>query len=89
MTTDILISPVDGLRLSLMYVAPEGAPKGIVQIVHGMCEHKERYIPLIPFTLFGHGDRTPELQCEFMGRIRSRLDADAQVRQRFPGQARE
>ena len=40
MTTDILISPVDGLRLSLMYVAPEGAPKGIVQIVHGMCEHK-------------------------------------------------
>ena len=49
MTTDILISPVDGLRLSLMYVDPEGAPKGIVQIVHGMCEHKERYIPLMEF----------------------------------------
>ena len=47
MTTDILISPVDGLKLSLMYVAPEGAPKGIVQIVHGMCEHKERYIPFM------------------------------------------
>lgn len=49
MTTDILISPVDGLKLSLMYIAPEGAPKGIVQIVHGMCEHKERYIPLMEF----------------------------------------
>ena len=49
MTADILVSPVDGLKLSLIYVAPEGAPKGIVQLVHGMCEHKERYIPLMEF----------------------------------------
>lgn len=49
MTTNILFSPVDGLKLSLIYAEPEGAPKGIVQIAHGMCEHKERYIPLMEF----------------------------------------
>lgn len=49
MNTDILVSPVDGLKLSLMYLVPEGEPRGIVQIVHGMCEHKERYIPLMEF----------------------------------------
>ena len=49
MKTDTLISPVDGLKLSLMYDSPADAPKGIVQIAHGMCEHKERYIPLMEF----------------------------------------
>ena len=50
MNTDILISPVDRLQLSLMYDSP-AKPKGIVQIVHGMCEHKERYIPLMEFLM--------------------------------------
>lgn len=49
MNTDIVISPVDGLKLSLIYAEPTSAPKGIVQIAHGMCEHKERYIPLMEF----------------------------------------
>ena len=26
---------------------PSGEPKGIVQISHGMAEHKERYIPFM------------------------------------------
>lgn len=47
--TEILISPVDGTRLSLLYYGPEGPLKGIVQLSHGMCEHKERYIPLMEF----------------------------------------
>lgn len=49
MKSDIIISPFDGLRLSLIYAEPEGSPKGIVQIAHGMCEHKERYIPLMEY----------------------------------------
>lgn len=36
----------DGLKLSLLWTALE-APLGFVQIVHGMAEHKERYIPLM------------------------------------------
>ncbi len=44
----------DGLELSAMTVMPEGEVKGIVQFVHGMCEHKERYIPIMEY-LSGHG----------------------------------
>ena len=40
----------DGLhRLSVAIALPEGNPKGIVQIVHGMCEHKERYYDFMEF----------------------------------------
>lgn len=42
-------SKVDGLQLSVMTMAPDCAPIGIVQISHGMCEHKERYIPVMEF----------------------------------------
>ncbi len=49
MNTDTLISPVDSLKLSLLYAEPAEAPKGIVQMAHGMCEHKERYIPLMEY----------------------------------------
>lgn len=44
----------DGLRLAALISEPEGEPKGIVQIVHGMCEHKERYIPFMEY-LSAHG----------------------------------
>ena len=37
-------SKVDGLQLSVMTITPDCAPIGIVQISHGMCEHKERYL---------------------------------------------
>lgn len=43
------ISEADGLKLSALSIAPEGEIKGIVQLVHGMCEYKERYIPFMEF----------------------------------------
>ncbi|WP_216697642.1 alpha/beta fold hydrolase [Anaerostipes faecalis] len=39
-----LMSDVDQLELHVLLMEPEGAPKGIIQICHGMAEHKERYI---------------------------------------------
>ncbi len=36
-------SHMDGLPLSVLLVEPDIAPKAIVQILHGMCENKERY----------------------------------------------
>ena len=39
----------DNLQLSVMLSEPEGKASGIVQIAHGMCEHKERYIPFMEF----------------------------------------
>lgn len=44
----------DGLQLAMLISEPAGEPKGIVQIVHGMCEHKERYIPFMEY-LSAHG----------------------------------
>lgn len=56
----------DGVQLSTLVIAPE-APKAIVQFVHGMAEHKERYTPFMTYLsekgyacvindLRGHGD---------------------------------
>lgn len=48
-------SEADGLEISYMKVLPEGEScRGIVQIVHGMSEYKERYIPFMEY-LAGHG----------------------------------
>ena len=44
-----LESRQDGLMLALMVVRPEGAPRAIVQIAHGMCDHKERYAPFMEY----------------------------------------
>ena len=45
----------DGLQLAGLVAVPEaGAPKAVVQMVHGMCEHKERYEPLMEY-LASHG----------------------------------
>lgn len=54
METYTLPSSFDGLPLSVAVARPEGTPKGIVQIVHGMIEHKERYFPLMEW-LSGQG----------------------------------
>lgn len=50
-TTEILTlnSEFDGLPLSLMVVRPEGEVLGLVQLAHGMCEHKERYLPFMEY----------------------------------------
>ena len=43
-------SSVDGLPLSVMSIEPDNQPvKGVVQIVHGMAEMKERYINFMNF----------------------------------------
>lgn len=44
-----LNSAADGLRLEGTLVFPSGAPKGIVQISHGMAEHRQRYLPFLDF----------------------------------------
>ena len=38
-----LAASADGLTLAAMLVMPAAKPKAVVQFVHGMCEHKERY----------------------------------------------
>lgn len=43
------ISETDGLEISAFLAMPEGEPKGIVQIVHGMNEYKERYLDFAEF----------------------------------------
>ena len=42
-------SPVDGLELDVLILVPEEAPKGILQIHHGMAENKERYLPFMKY----------------------------------------
>ena len=39
----------DGLELQVAIIKPEGEIKGIVQIAHGMSEHKERYYPFMRY----------------------------------------
>lgn len=39
----------DGLELDISLIKPEGEIKGIVQISHGMAEHKERYYPFMEY----------------------------------------
>jgi len=45
------ISGSDGLKLSVLRIEPAGnrSIKGIVQIAHGMCEHKERYVEFMKY----------------------------------------
>nr|CRY93796.1 hypothetical protein [uncultured prokaryote] len=48
--TFTLPASADGLTLSVLQVVPSGVPpRGILQLVHGMCEHKERYLPFMQF----------------------------------------
>lgn len=39
----VIRSRFDGLELSAEWMVPSSAPLGVVVIIHGMCEHKERY----------------------------------------------
>ena len=49
-----LVSQADGLTLSALLALPQGNPRGLVQIAHGMAEYKERYTPFLEF-LTGEG----------------------------------
>lgn len=42
-----LSSPADGLPLGGLWVLPETVPKAVFQLCHGMCERKERYLPMM------------------------------------------
>lgn len=44
-----IVSEKDKLQLSVLIGVPEKEFIGIVQISHGMCEHKERYLPFLDF----------------------------------------
>ena len=54
-------SRIDNLEIATMTVIPKGEIRGIVQLVHGMSEHKERYLPFMEylaergFACFLHG----------------------------------
>ena len=43
MITEKIISKKDNLQLEISIMEPKEKPKAIVQISHGMAEHKERY----------------------------------------------
>jgi len=48
--THKLISKVDELPLSVLVTRPEeGQPRAVVQLVHGMAEYKERYLPVMEY----------------------------------------
>ena len=43
-------SQADGLEISVLALIPNAHPyKGILQLVHGMAEHKERYLPFMEY----------------------------------------
>lgn len=44
-----IVSPSDKLNLSVAIAEPKGKPKAVVQISHGMAEHKERYFDFMNF----------------------------------------
>ena len=46
---DEVISKCDGLKLDIAYIVPEGEVLGVIQLSHGMAEHKERYFDFMRF----------------------------------------
>lgn len=47
-------SPADGLELQVTEIRPHGEIRGLLQIAHGMCDHKERYYQFMEF-MSDHG----------------------------------
>lgn len=45
----VLSSKRDEVPLAVIRVTPDGERKAVVQILHGMCEHKERYLPFMEY----------------------------------------
>ena len=44
-----LKSEEDSHRLHVLAITPEHKPEAVVQICHGMSEHKERYLPFMEY----------------------------------------
>ena len=53
-TNFTLDSAYDGLHLSVLMVRPEGEPSAVLQLSHGMCGCKERYLPFMEY-MSDHG----------------------------------
>ena len=49
-----MISQADGLPIEAVMTKPEGKEKAVLQLAHGMSEHKERYLPFMNY-LSEHG----------------------------------
>ena len=64
----VLKSEVDGLDLSVLLVLPDGEPKLVLQLVHGMSEYKERYLPLMEY-LAGRGSPASSMTIGAMARV--------------------
>ena len=45
----ILRSESDGLGISCLMILPDGNPKAYLQIAHGMCGCKERFLPFMEY----------------------------------------
>lgn len=45
----ILSSDVDSLGISVLSLCPDSPPRAVLQISHGMCGRKERYLPFMKF----------------------------------------
>ena len=55
MKTDLVLkSDYDGLELSAVVVRPEEKPEAVLQIAHGLCGCKERYLGFMEY-MAGHG----------------------------------
>lgn len=50
----ILTSQADGLEIGMRLVLPDGKPVAVLQLAHGMCGCKERFLPLMQY-MAGHG----------------------------------
>ena len=47
---EFMVSEADGLNISVLTVLPEKEPyRAVVQLVHGMSEYKERYLPFMEY----------------------------------------
>ena len=68
-----LDSAYDGVRLSVVLVSPETQPKAVLQIAHGMCGSKERYMSFMEF-MAGHGVAC--VACDHRGHGESIKSAD-------------
>ena len=44
-----LTSRVDGLGIAVLVVEPNTAPRAVLQLSHGVCGRKERYLPFMEF----------------------------------------
>lgn len=42
------VSEMDSQKIEMLIIAPDN-PKAVLQLAHGMCEHKERYIPFMEY----------------------------------------